>query len=88
MGEETSNEANRTSLDQVTRRVPIWPDLELGLQEVVLGLAAGGTAAVTHWAMILRQRAIWGPLPDTRWVILLVMLAGGIPSTWARQRPQ
>jgi H+/Cl- antiporter ClcA len=78
MGGELSGGKNRISPDQMTRGGPTWPDLELGLLAVVLGLAAGAIAAVTYWAMILLQGMIWGSLPDSRWVILPVMVAGGM----------
>jgi H+/Cl- antiporter ClcA len=78
MGRETSGGENRTSSDQMTREGPGWPDLGLGLLALVLGLAAGGVAAVTYGAMILLQGTIWGSLPDSRWVILPVMVAGGV----------
>lgn len=78
MSEETSGGETRISCDQRTGRGPTWPELELGLLAVALGLAAGGIAAVTYWAMILLQGAIWGALPETRWVILPVMMAGGV----------
>jgi len=51
--------------------------LDLGLQATALGLAAGAIAAVTYGAMILLQTAIWGAMPDSRWVVLPVMVAGG-----------
>ena len=51
--------------------------ISLGVQALVLGLGGGVVAAVTYAAMILLQGAIWGTLPDSRWVILPVMVAGG-----------
>jgi H+/Cl- antiporter ClcA len=62
----------------MARARPTWPDLELGLLAVFLGLAAGAIAAVTYRAMILLQGMIWGAMPDSRWVILPVVLAGGM----------
>jgi len=59
------------------RQDPPWPEFGLGLQAMALGLAAGAIAAVTYWVMILLQTTLWGALPDTRWVILPVMVAGG-----------
>src|SRR6056297_2805401 len=64
--------------------------LDLGLQATALGLAAGAIAAVTYGAMILLQTAIWGALPDSRWVVLPVMVAGGaaigLTRLWPRAR--
>jgi H+/Cl- antiporter ClcA len=67
------------------RQDPPWPDFGLGLQALALGLAAGAIAAVTYWVMILLQTTIWGALPDTRWVILPVMVAGGAAIGLTRQ---
>jgi H+/Cl- antiporter ClcA len=51
--------------------------LDLGMQAIALGLVGGMVAAITYGAMILLQEAIWGTLPDSRWVVLPVMVAGG-----------
>ena len=56
----------------------------LGLQAVGLGLAAGAVAALTYGAMILLQKAIWGTLPDSRWVVLPVFVAGGMAIGFTR----
>jgi H+/Cl- antiporter ClcA len=77
MGEDISGREDRTQGPQAMHLPPPWSGLGLGLQAMALGLAAGAIAAVTYWAMIVLQGAIWGTLPDTRWVILPVMVAGG-----------
>jgi H+/Cl- antiporter ClcA len=51
--------------------------LDLGAQAMALGIAGGVIAAITYGAMILLQGVIWGALPDSRWTVLPVMLAGG-----------
>ena len=77
MGEDQSGRDHPTPPAQAMRQDPPWPEFGLGLQAMALGLAAGAIAAVTYWVMILLQTTLWGALPDTRWVILPVMVAGG-----------
>lgn len=52
--------------------------LGLGMQAMTLGIAGGVIAAITYGTMILLQGMIWGALPDSRWVVLPVMVAGGV----------
>lgn len=78
MDEEGPRDVKQAPHAPATHQISAWSGMALGFQAMVLGLIAGAIAAFTYWAMILLQGAIWGALPDSRWVILPVMVAGGM----------
>jgi H+/Cl- antiporter ClcA len=77
MSAERPSAESPTARAEALRRWSRKADLALGMQAAALGIAGGAVAAVTYGAMILLQGLIWSTLPDSRWVILPVMLAGG-----------